>query len=78
MKACLEMTIDNPDVVVIKYTLIGFKAICKHLTRENIENILKKCLPLVLHPNTWIREEAISLIEEVLRNSDVSDIFCFY
>ena len=31
-----------------------------------------------MHPNIWIQEEAIKLVEKVLENADMADIYISY
>ena len=79
----LQTIFDEQELVVEK-AINSFAAFCKEgliNKKKNITKILKVCVPLICHPNQWIRHGVVSLISSICENRKKNfskvDINCF-
>jgi phosphoinositide-3-kinase, regulatory subunit 4 len=77
-------TIYDEQELVVEKAINAFAAFCKEgliTKKKNLTKILKVCVPLICHPNQWIRHGVVSLISSICENRKKNfskvDVNCF-
>ncbi|CCE61446.1 hypothetical protein TPHA_0A03700 [Tetrapisispora phaffii CBS 4417] len=74
----LIQTITDPEELVIVYVLQSLKDICTTglVEKKSYFDICRTVAPLLLHPNTWIRQFSLILIVEISSRLSEAEVYC--
>lgn len=76
LKPCFEKCVTSSDELVVWNSMKGLLEIAKteKFQIESNQAILRQVIPLVLHPNAWIRESVIEFFANVLDKANPEEI----
>ena len=77
LKTCFEKCVASADELVVWNSMIGFIEIAKSdkFQVDANQTLLRQIMPLVLHPNVWIRDSVIEFCEHLLDKTATEDIY---
>ncbi|RZK10321.1 MAG: hypothetical protein EOO43_20415, partial [Flavobacterium sp.] len=71
-----ECMFDTNEMIVLQSLRNIVKGVkLKKMAMDDTSHLIKKFLPLVIHPNGWIREEVTELICLVINEIDTVDFY---
>jgi len=77
LKPCFERSLYDADERVVFQSVRGYCKIVKQKKLKSIDplQIINTFLPLLVHPNIWIREEILELICAVIEQLDILELY---
>eukprot|EP00743_Colponemidia_sp_Colp-15_P007673 GILK01008305.1.p1 GENE.GILK01008305.1~~GILK01008305.1.p1 ORF type:complete len:1294 (-),score=251.52 GILK01008305.1:386-4267(-) len=76
---CIEQALLDVEDLVIESALLGLASLCRLglFNKRSGMDIVRRAAPLLLHPNTWIREAATSVISDLTASLHAADVYAF-